>query len=96
MKFRFHPSAAAEHFLRAQRYADEDPVVSARYVATVDTVIGRLREAPLQFPSIAGGVRSARVPGFPVGVVFRIDATAIVIVALAHDIRMPGYWRHRR
>jgi plasmid stabilization system protein ParE len=39
--------------------------------------------------------RRVLVPRFPYQVVYRLMSTEIVIVAVAHLKRRPGYWRRR-
>lgn len=40
-------------------------------------------------------VRSRRVVGFPYRLVYLVQSTELVVVALAHEKRKPGYWRDR-
>jgi hypothetical protein len=35
------------------------------------------------------------VPGFPFGILYRIDAHEIVVLAVMHLRRRPGYWMDR-
>ena len=45
--------------------------------------------------SADGHTRRALVAKFPYQVVYRLRPTAIVIVAVAHLKRRPGYWQNR-
>ena len=40
-------------------------------------------------------VRPRRVGGFPFRLVYLVQPTELVVVAVAHDKRLPGYWRER-
>jgi hypothetical protein len=40
-------------------------------------------------------VRRCRARVFPYAVLYTIEADYILIVAIAHGKRRPGYWRHR-
>jgi len=40
-------------------------------------------------------VRRKRVTGFPYGVIYYVNDIEVVIVAYAHEKRLPGYWKHR-
>jgi hypothetical protein len=40
-------------------------------------------------------LRSRRVAGFPCRLVYLVQPTELVVVALAHGKRLPGYWRER-
>ena len=48
-----------------------------------------------QFREIEPGVRVCRVPNFPYAIYYIIESSEIIIVAVKHDRRDPGYWRHR-
>ena len=59
----------------------------------------RAREEIAAFPefwgSVGGGYRRKLLGRFPYGVIYRIEGDEILIVALAHTSRRPGYWRGR-
>jgi plasmid stabilization system protein ParE len=61
----------------------------------VESAIERIRNAPTQFREIEPGVRVCRVPNFPYAIYYIIEISEIIIVAVKHDRRDPGYWRHR-
>jgi len=42
----------------------------------------------------SAGTRRYVLPDFPYSVIYFVEA-AIIIVAVAHDRRRPGYWRER-
>lgn len=46
--------------------------------------------------SADGLTRRALVPRFPYQIVYRLRPTEIVVVAVAHLKRRPGYWKTRR
>jgi len=50
---------------------------------------------PEAWPSFEHGTRRYLLRRFPFSVVYRIEPTRIVIVAMAHFRRRPGYWRSR-
>ena len=59
----------------------------------------RAREEIAAFPELwgaaGGGYRRKLLVRFPYGVIYRIEGDEILIVALAHTSRRPGYWRGR-
>jgi len=66
----------------------------------VDETILAIANDPLRFPIYEGKrlsrpFRRALVPRFPYIVVFEAREEEIVIVAVAHASRDPGYWEHR-
>ena len=52
--------------------------------------------APHRWPSYFHGTHRVRLTRFPYLVVYRDDETrTLVVVAVAHEKRKPGYWRKR-
>ena len=59
------------------------------------------RQLPARWPSLMPGrrlpanTRRVLVQGFPFSVVYRDEASGIVIFAVAHQSRRPDYWAAR-
>ena len=49
----------------------------------------------MTWPVIEAELRRRLVRRFPFGILYRIEPEEIVIVAVAHLRRKPGYWRER-
>jgi len=47
MKFEFHPEALQEYETATLRYAQRDPVIASRFVASVEDTIQRVVEGPI-------------------------------------------------
>ncbi len=90
--------AASEEFAAAVRWYEEqrsglgeeffDAVVHATSLIQVQPEIGT--------PSRDHRTRRVLVQRFPYQVVYRLSEDEIVIVAIAHLKRWPGYWRKRK
>jgi len=61
--------------------------------ATIDLTVRQPEIGAAAYPNPQ--VRRLRVERFPYQVVYRLDEVEIVVVALAHLKRRPGYWKHR-
>ena len=65
----------------------------------VHAEIVNLQDRILEFPDsgrpFGRRLRRARVRGFPYGLLYRVEPSRILIVAVAHLHRRPGYWRSR-
>lgn len=87
--------------LRAARqwYNRRAPGVGDRLLDLVDERIGEMARAPASFPRDRQDpiVRRARVAKYPYTLIFMIieDAGVVVLLALAHGKRKPGYWKKR-
>ena len=95
MRIKFHPHARAE--LRDARtwYYERSPLSAIAFAQTVDKAISKIREAPNTFPPAEHGTRKLVLQRFPFNIFYRTGATEIVIVAVAHQKRRPGYWSSR-
>jgi hypothetical protein len=58
-------------------------------------VFGLVKQHPLAWHSLGGGIRRCRLSRFPYGVIYSPERDEILIIALAHMHRRPGYWRDR-
>jgi plasmid stabilization system protein ParE len=94
---RVAPEAAAE--LKAARdwYEERQPGLGAEFVAAIRAVMGRVREAPAQFPILprSPDVRRAVVERFPYVVVFLVREDSVHVLAVAHQHQHPTFWRGR-
>jgi toxin ParE1/3/4 len=71
-----------------------------RFEASVDELVDAVLEWPESGTVWPGWesipvVRSRRVADFPYRLVFLAQASELVVIALAHRKRAPGYWRIR-
>jgi plasmid stabilization system protein ParE len=86
--------------LRAARqwYNARTPGTGERLVDLVDETVDKIADAPTMFPQDreTPNVRRARVPKYPYTLIFMVhDDVLVVLLALAHGRRKPGYWRRR-
>ena len=95
MEVVLHPAAEREARDALLRYRSNDPGVALRFMAALDRAMARIAEHPERWPSYSHGTRRVLVSRFPFSMIYRIGADRILIVAIAHQRRRPGYWRPR-
>lgn len=95
MRYEFHPEALAEYEAAVLYYAERDPAVGRRFVAAVEDAIDRLLEAPTRWRVLDEDVRRCLARVFPYGVLYTIEPEFVLIVAVMHCSREPGYWKRR-
>ncbi len=97
MRFRIHPEAKAEFRTDAQWYDADYPNRGERFADSVEASFLRIREAPRSFPfwRRRKDVRACVVPRFPFTVFFVAEPESVIVYAVAHDKRRPGYWQKR-
>jgi plasmid stabilization system protein ParE len=91
VKYRYDSEAREEYRSAIHFYGK----AAERFFEAVEASINKIREAPTQFREIEPDVRICRVHGFPYAIYYIIKDSEIIIVAVKHDRRDPGYWRHR-
>jgi plasmid stabilization system protein ParE len=76
-------------------YAERSIQAALRFVTAVDAAIAKIAADPTHFASPDGIHRECPVKKFPFRIVYRVVENRIVVMAIAHAKRRPGYWRDR-
>ena len=95
MKHKFHPDAAKEYGDATRWYADRDLQLAFRFIEAVEETISRVVDAPTRWRVIEEDVRRCLTRVFPYAVHYTIESDFILVVAVSHCSREPGYWRDR-
>ena len=95
MRIEFHPEALAEFQDAAQYYADCQENLELRFIAAVETVLNRIRQNPEWARIFEDDIRRSLTHIFPYAVLYSIEPGYLLIIAVMHCNREPGYWRHR-
>ncbi len=61
----------------------------------VEEAIELILEDPLRWHAFDEDVRRCMTRVFPYGILYTIEPEFVLIVAVAHCSREPGYWKHR-
>lgn len=77
-------------------YESRQPGLGRRFKRDVESVVARIAENPLQFRECNSGYRRANCPVFPYYLPHFIRRDKVVVAAVAHQHRKPGYWQARR
>ena len=91
----FHPDAAVEFEEAVRFYQDCGRGLGSRFALEVRAAIRRIVEAPEQWRVFEADVRRCRVRVFPYSVLYTIEPEFILVLAVMHGKRRPGYWRDR-
>ena len=98
--FVFHPEAQDELFGDVDWYDDREVGVGEQFEVAVRAAIDAAVDSPQSWAVWPGWerepvVRSKGVSDFPYRIVYFVHDDLLVIVAVAHAKRRPGYWRER-
>jgi toxin ParE1/3/4 len=96
MRVKLHPEARVDLKEGKAFYRHRSPIATVAFADEIDVAISRIVESPLRYPAGEHGTREYVLPWrFPYTLVYRLNENLIVVVAVAHQSREPGYWRHR-
>jgi plasmid stabilization system protein ParE len=88
-------AADAELVEAAKFYERKARGLGADFLHEVEHAIRRLAEYPEAGASLPDGFRRRLLRRFPYGVLYKVEENEIVIAAVMHLRRRPGYWRGR-
>ena len=74
---------------------DQSAGLDRRLFADVERTVQRVIDHPHIGPPVGNGARKIRLRDFPYDLIYRIDASSLFIVAVAHHRRDPEQWRDR-
>jgi plasmid stabilization system protein ParE len=93
--FAYHPEALAEAGEAVLHYNAISPDLARSFADRIDSTVARICDAPESFREFRPGIRQATVPRFPFAILYAIEPSGILIVAVRHLSRDPDYWSHR-
>jgi plasmid stabilization system protein ParE len=91
----FLPAARRDFDESFDWYAARSPLAALRFVSAVDQAVGGIVADPERCAAVDGVHRQCPVQRFPFRVVYRVASQRVVVVAIVHASRRPGYWRQR-
>jgi plasmid stabilization system protein ParE len=80
----------AARFYEAQRRG-----LGAEFRDEVRSTLERIKRFPHAWQALSENSRRCQTRRFPYGVIYRVEAEEILVVAIAHLHRRPGYWTDR-
>jgi plasmid stabilization system protein ParE len=87
---------AEEEMLEAAEYYESQRRGLGRpFLAEVQRTVDRIVENPRLDQTVRQGIRRRLLRRFPFGILYQVDPEAIVIIAVMHLRRRPGYWSDR-
>lgn len=95
MRVRFHREAEAELDEALAYYFHAHPSLSAALLEDVAVGERAIAERPQAWRPLERGVRVYWLRRFPYGMIYHVSDSEIVVYALAHMRRRPGYWVKR-
>ncbi|MEW6173534.1 MAG: type II toxin-antitoxin system RelE/ParE family toxin [Bacillota bacterium] len=91
----FLPEAEQEILEAAIYYESRASGLGIDYLSEVERAVQAVADSPHTWPIIEGELRRRLVRRFPFVILYRVEPEEVVVVAIAHLRRKPGYWRER-
>lgn len=95
MPVEFHPEALSEFGAAAQCFAERQPGLELRFISSIETVLQRISATPQSWRVLEGEIRRCLAQVFPYAVLYSVETDHVLIIAVMHCGREPGYWRNR-
>ena len=95
IKPRFLPAAEAELLKEIVFYSKARDGLGVKFEQAVESAVKRAVANPEGGTPSLRGTRSRLVKGFPFSVVYRASETEVLVIAVMHHRKEPGYWAAR-
>ena len=95
MKIRFLTMAETEVDNAVSWYQEQTEDQSLNFLNELDRAVQVIKAFPHLAAEIEPDIRRFVLHRFPYSLIYGIEKDAIVVIAVAHDHREPGYWSDR-
>jgi plasmid stabilization system protein ParE len=95
-KLEYLEEALDEAAAAARWYAERSATAATAFSEEIDAAESAILRLPDAWPRHDHDTRRYLLRRFPFSIVYRVEADRILVVAVAHGRRRPGYWRSRR
>ncbi len=92
---KLHDEAKQELREVAAYYRAKSPRLERAFLSEFQQACNDLRRFPLSRPRGTAGTRKSVLRSFPYNIIYLLQPMRIVIIAVAHQKRRPGYWLER-
>jgi hypothetical protein len=92
---KYHPHARSEVIDSALFYDGRSHGLGERFLQAVESTEVLICQHPLLGQPYEAGTRKCRVKRFPFALIYKESSGGIMVYAVAHFSRRPGYWTER-
>ena len=79
----------------ARWYAERSATAAVAFSDEMDAAESAIARLPDAWPRFDDDTRRYLLRRFPFSVIYRVESRRVLIVAVAHGHRRPGYWKSR-
>ena len=95
MKLDIHPDARLEFRDAIAYYQDCRDGLGLEFSREIYSSINRIAETPLLWSKLSDNSRRFLTKRFPYSIIYQALDDEVLIVAVAHQSRKPGFWKDR-
>jgi plasmid stabilization system protein ParE len=92
MKVRFLEPARDEFLRSVDFYEDQAPGLGTAFAEEVERIVAKISQASALGVPYVESTRRFPMSRFPFNLVYSVEPNVILVIALAHQRRRPGYW----
>jgi plasmid stabilization system protein ParE len=96
MEVSLHPEALNEARAAFLWYSERSNSAAELFLAEIDHAIDRISKNPFAYSEYQYSTRRFLFRRFPFSLIYFIQETRILVLAVAHGRRKPGYWNNRK
>jgi toxin ParE1/3/4 len=91
----FHPEASEEYVAAYAWYHERGPHLAEAFERETERAVLLIAESPQRWPVYRKKYRWFLLRRFPFSLIYKIQEDKIVVIAVGHTKRRPGYWKNR-
>jgi hypothetical protein len=96
-ELQFHKDAFEEVQAAHLWYRERDRRIARFFREELERAIENIRRSPKRWPIYGSSLHRYLLHGFPFQVIYYLDTHGtVVVLAVAHTRKRPGYWVHRK
>jgi toxin ParE1/3/4 len=93
---RLHPEAEQEYLEALGWYRERSVIAATDFETAVGLAVRMISGSPERWPVCYRDFRKYTLHQFPFSIVYREVPLDVVVIAVAHGRRRPGYWKGRK
>lgn len=95
MRLELHPEARLEFLDTVAHYETCHPGLGDRFIQSINSALESIGDNPQAWTEIEQDVRRKLTRVFPYALLYTIEPECVLVVAVMHCHKEPGYWRAR-
>lgn len=96
MRFQYHPEAARELTSSIEYYEEKSEGLGADFLDELEEAIAQALAHPKSGSLLTNQHRRILLDRFPYEIIYEVDGNVILVNAVKHLKRKPGYWKSRK